>query len=58
VGVSVFCLSWLGVFLHGAVISALPAQATRVVCAVAFTAGLISLVGVLGIDPPEEAETR
>ncbi len=31
VSVAVFCLSWLGVFLHGAVISALPAAATRLV---------------------------
>ncbi len=53
--VAVLCLSWLGVFLHGAVISALPAQPTRLLCSVAFTAGLISLLGVLGIDADEEA---
>lgn len=58
VSVAVFCLSWLGVFLHGAVVSALPAQATRLVCLVAFTAGLISLVGVLGLDAAEGAEAR
>jgi hypothetical protein len=53
--VAVFCLSWLGVFFHGAVISALPGASARLVCAVAFTAGLISLIGVLGIDADEEA---
>jgi hypothetical protein len=58
VSVAVFCLSWLGVFLHGAVVSALPAQATRLVCLVAFTAGLISLVGVLGVDAAEGADAR
>ncbi|MGH3002466.1 MAG: hypothetical protein ACRDM1_07395 [Gaiellaceae bacterium] len=58
VGVAAFCLSWLGVFFHGAVVSALPAQATRLVCAVAFTAGLISLVGAIWIEPPAEAGAR
>ena len=46
-----FSLPWLGVFFHGAVISALPAQAARLTCAVAFCAGLISLIGVLWIEP-------
>jgi hypothetical protein len=58
VSVAVFCLSWLGVFFHGAVVSALSAQATRLVCSIAFTAGLISLVGVLSVDGREEAGSR
>ena len=53
--VAVLCLSWLGVFFHGAVISALPARSTRFVCSVAFTAGLIALIGVVGIDADDEA---
>lgn len=56
--VAVFCLSWLGVFFHGAVISALPADAARLLCSVAFTAGLVALVGVLAIDVPERIATR
>ena len=56
--VSVYCLSWLGVFFHGAAVSALPAPVTRLACSVAFTAGLISLIGVLWVDPTEEADTR
>ena len=56
--VAVLCLSWLGVFFHGAVISVLPAQSTRLVCSVAFTAGLIALIGVVGIDADEEAVRR
>jgi FtsH-binding integral membrane protein len=56
--VAVFCLSWLGVFFHGAVISALPADAVRLVCSVAFTAGLVSLLGVLLLDVPERVRTR
>jgi hypothetical protein len=58
VGVAAFCLSWLGVFFHGAVVSALPAPAARLACAVAFTAGLIALIGALWIDPPSEAAAR
>jgi hypothetical protein len=58
VSVAVFCLSWLGVFFHGAVVSALPAPATRVVCALAFTAGLVSLISVLAMDVPEEVDAR
>jgi hypothetical protein len=56
--VAVFCLSWLGVFFHGAVVSALSAPATRVVCAVAFTAGLVSLIGVLAMDARDGVEGR
>jgi hypothetical protein len=52
-GVAVFCFFWLGVFFHGAVISALSAESTRLLCSVAFAAGLISLIGLFGID--EEA---
>ena len=55
-GVAVFCpISWLGVFFHGAVISAMSAESTRLVCSVAFGAGLISLIGLIGIDADEEA---
>jgi hypothetical protein len=54
--VAVFCLSWLGVFFHGAVVSVLSAQATRFVCTVAFTAGVVALVGVLLLDAPEGAK--
>jgi hypothetical protein len=54
--VAVVCLSWVGVFFHGAVISALPAAATRLVCSVAFTAGLISVIGVAGIDADQGAQ--
>jgi hypothetical protein len=56
-GVAVFCLLWLGVFFHGAVISALSAQTTRLVCSVAFAAGVISLLGLVGIDADDGAET-
>ena len=52
-GVAVFCLFWLGVFFHGAVISALSAESTRLVCSVAFAAGLTSLIGLFGIDGDE-----
>ena len=58
VGTLAFCLSWVGVFFHGAVISALPAQAARLTCAVAFTAGLISLIGVLWLDSPSSGRQR
>ncbi len=56
VAVLVFCLSWVGVFFHGAVVSALPASAVRLVCAVAFSSGLVSLVGVVWIGAPAEAD--
>jgi hypothetical protein len=49
-GVAVFCLFWLGVFFHGAVISALSAESTRLVCSVAFAAGLTSLIGLFGVE--------
>jgi hypothetical protein len=55
VGTLAFGLHWLGVFFHGAVISALPAQATRLTCAFAFSAGLISLIGALWVDSPTAA---
>jgi hypothetical protein len=54
--VAVFCLFWLGVFFHGAVISALSAESTRLICSVAFGAGLISLIGLIGIEADAEAE--
>ena len=54
--VAVFCPFWLGVFLHGAVISALSAESTRLVCSVAFAAGLTALIGLIGIDAGGDAE--
>ena len=54
VGVAAFCLSWVGVFFHGVVISALSANTTRVTCALAFTFGAIALVGAVSVDPPDE----
>lgn len=50
----VLCLSWLGVFLHGDVISALPAGVARLACSLGLAAGLVSLLGVLWVDPPPE----
>jgi hypothetical protein len=55
VGTLAFGLHWLGVFFHGAVISALPAQATRLTCAVAFCTALISLIGALWVESPTAA---
>ncbi|HEY2328156.1 MAG TPA: hypothetical protein VGH52_11795 [Gaiellaceae bacterium] len=48
-GVAALTLSWLGVFLHGAVISALPAFPMRLVCAVALAGGLLALAGSLSV---------
>lgn len=53
-GAGVLCLSWMPVFFHGAVISALPAEPTRLACAVGLAAGVVSLLGVLWVDPPAE----
>ena len=55
---SLFSAFLVGVFFHGAVISALPAQPTRLVCSVAFTAGLDLVIGVVGIDADEGARER
>ena len=49
-GVAVFCLFWLGVFFHGAVVSALSPESTRFLCSVAFAAGMVSLIGLFAID--------
>ncbi|HEY5295514.1 MAG TPA: hypothetical protein VIJ70_08570 [Gaiellaceae bacterium] len=54
IGVAAFCLSWVGVFFHGVVISALSANTTRVTCALAFTFGLVALIGAVSVDPPDE----
>jgi len=54
IGVAAFCLSWVGVFFHGVVISALPATTTRLTCALAFTFGLVALIGAVSVDPPDE----
>ena len=54
VGVAAFCLSWVGVFFHGVVISALSATTTRVTCTLAFTFGLVALIGAVSVDPPDE----
>lgn len=43
-------LGALGIFLHGAVISALPADAARALCALAVVAGLTALVASLARD--------
>lgn len=48
-GVAALTLSWLGVFLHGAVISALPALPVRLLCVVALGGGVIALVGSLNV---------
>lgn len=48
-GVAALTLSWLGVFLHGAVIAALPALAMRTLCVVALGGGVIALVGSLSV---------
>jgi hypothetical protein len=48
-GVAALTLSWLGVFLHGAVIAALPANPVRVLCVVALGGGVIALVGSLSV---------
>lgn len=48
-GVAALTLSWLGVFLHGAVIAALPALPIRVLCTVALGGGVIALVGSLNV---------
>jgi FtsH-binding integral membrane protein len=53
--VAVVCLSWVGVFLHGVVVSALPATATRFICAIACAAGLIAVIGVVGVDADQDA---
>jgi hypothetical protein len=54
VGIAAFCLSWLGVFFHGAVISVLPAFPARLLCAVAFACGVVSLVGAITVEPAPE----
>lgn len=48
-GVAAWTLSWFGVFFHGAVIAALPADVVRVCCALAFAAGLIAVAGSLTV---------
>ncbi|HEX5448764.1 MAG TPA: hypothetical protein VFW85_01750 [Gaiellaceae bacterium] len=48
-GVAALTLSWLGVFLHGAVIAALPALSMRMLCVVALGGGVIALVGSLNV---------
>lgn len=48
-GVAALTLSWLGVFLHGEVISALPALPVRLLCIVALGGGVIALVGSLAV---------
>lgn len=48
-GVAALTLSWFGVFLHGAVIAALPALPVRMLCVVALGGGVIALVGSLAV---------
>lgn len=48
-GVAALTLSWFGVFLHGAVIAALPAVPVRFACAVALGGGVLALLGALSI---------
>jgi hypothetical protein len=51
----VICLSKLAVFWHGVVLSSLPAPATRMAVAVAFTAGLAAVGLSFGVDNDEPA---
>jgi hypothetical protein len=48
-GVAALTLSWFGVFLHGAVIAALPALPVRLLCVFALGGGVIALVGSLSV---------
>lgn len=48
-GVAALTLSWFAVFLHGAVIAALPALPVRLACAIALAGGVLALVGALSI---------
>lgn len=48
-GVAALTLSWFAVFLHGAVIAALPALPVRLACAIALAGGVLALLGALSI---------
>lgn len=48
-GIAAWTLSWFGVFFHGAVIAALPADAVRACCAVALAGGLVAVAGSLAV---------
>jgi hypothetical protein len=50
-GIAAVTLSWLGVFFHGAVIAAVPAQTARLACAVALAGGLVAAAGALAVRP-------
>jgi hypothetical protein len=48
-GVAALTLSWFAVFLHGAIVAALPALPVRVACTIALGGGVLALVGALSI---------
>jgi hypothetical protein len=48
-GVAALTLSWFAVFLHGAVIAALPALPVRLACTIALAGGVLALLGALSI---------
>jgi hypothetical protein len=48
-GVAALTLSWFAVFLHGAVVAALPALPVRLACTAALGGGVVALLGSLSI---------